>query len=126
MCRRNMCFFLFFFCFMKKETTMSSWQRGQQSPSLSIQHYKRHCVCLFVSLQKKKKKSVRCNFIGFVFRGFKDGDNVYTRQRDGKMWRWNEGIYSSLDLLSSMTYIYPPPVATPPPPPYWPFSFLYL
>ena len=80
-------------------------------------------VCFFA---EKKKKSVRGNFIGFVFRGFKDGDNVYTRQRDGKMWRWNEGIYSSLDLLSSMTYIYPPPVATPPPPPYWPFSFLYL
>lgn len=26
------------------------------------------------------------------------------RQRAGKMWRWNEGIYSSLDLLSSITY----------------------
>jgi hypothetical protein len=27
-----------------------------------------------------------------------------TSELAGKMWRWNEGIYSSLDLLSSITY----------------------
>ena len=60
---------------------MSSWQRGQQSPSLSIQHYKRHCVCLFVSLQKKKRSQFVATLLALFFEVSKM-ETMYTHVRE--------------------------------------------
>jgi hypothetical protein len=71
--------------------------------SLSIQYYNRQCE------QKKKESAVvepywLCLGSQNITHKIHNVSVCGTSELAGKMWRWNEGIYSSLDLLSSITY----------------------